>query len=71
MKDQLPSMPRFVMLFSGYKSRISKHDQYYSQKFGVPSLHVFGRQDEVISQGKVVTCETEFKAANSLSDVFI
>ena len=43
---------KFLILFSGFKSRITKHDVYYEKKIdGVRSLHVYGATDEVIDPG--------------------
>ena len=44
---------KFVVLFSGFKSRIEQHQVYYDQLIDVPSLHVFGETDEVISTGRL------------------
>ncbi|KAK3108086.1 hypothetical protein FSP39_000863 [Pinctada imbricata] len=38
----------FVILIAGFRSRQKPHDELYSQKFTVPSLHVFGDTDKVI-----------------------
>jgi len=39
----------FVMLFNGFRSRITKHDKYYTDTIDtVRSLHVYGQTDEVI-----------------------
>ena len=44
----------FVMLFNGFRSRISKHDKYYTDTIDtVRSLHVYGQSDEVIPLGKL------------------
>ena len=44
----------FVMLFNGFRSRISKHDKYYTDTIdSVRSLHVYGQSDEVIPLGKL------------------
>ena len=43
----------FVMLFNGFRSRITKHDKYYTDLIDtVRSLHVYGETDEVIPLGK-------------------
>ena len=42
----------FVMLFNGFRSRITKHDKYYTDLIDtVRSLHVYGETDEVIPLG--------------------
>lgn len=39
----------FVMLFCGFKSRITKHDKFYTEPISdVKSLHVYGEADVVI-----------------------
>ena len=43
----------FVMMFNGFRSRITKHDKYYTDVIDtVRSLHVYGQTDEVIPLGK-------------------
>lgn len=39
---------KFAVLFAGFKSRSSNHDRYYNQKTIIPSLHVFGDNDQII-----------------------
>jgi len=41
---------KFAILFSGFKSHSTKHDKYYSgAKSEIPSLHVYGEGDQVVS----------------------
>ena len=43
---------QFVVLFSGFKSRISKHEKFYTEHIDtVRSCHVYGETDEVIPLG--------------------
>ncbi|KAL5249365.1 hypothetical protein ACHWQZ_G018282 [Mnemiopsis leidyi] len=51
MKRTEPALSQlsFVMLFNGFRSRITKHDKYYTDLIDtVRSLHVYGETDEVI-----------------------
>ncbi|XP_022904992.2 esterase CG5412 [Onthophagus taurus] len=38
----------FVIFFSAFKSDCLPHKKYYSDKITIPSLHVFGENDEII-----------------------
>ena len=42
----------FVILIAGFKSRQSSHQSLYSSPITIPSLHVFGDTDKVISKGR-------------------
>ena len=42
----------FVILVAGFKSRQKPHENLYTKKFTVPSLHVFGDSDKVIPKGQ-------------------
>ena len=57
MKRTEPALSQlsFVMLFNGFRSRITKHDKYYTDLIDtVRSLHVYGETDEVIPLGMAV-----------------
>ncbi|XP_059168561.1 esterase OVCA2-like [Physella acuta] len=40
---------KFAVLVAGFKSRSSNHDVYYSTRSHIPSLHVYGETDKIIS----------------------
>jgi hypothetical protein len=44
---------KFVILVAGFKSLIPAHEKHYESSFKVkiPSLHVIGEADEIISSG--------------------
>lgn len=69
--SMLSTMPelkylKFVVLFSGFKSRIEQHQVYYDQLIDVPSLHVFGETDEVISTDRCQALADSFTNAECL-----
>ena len=41
---------KFAMLFSGFRSRSSKHDVYYTAKCEIPSFHMYGETDKIIPE---------------------
>ncbi|RZF43537.1 hypothetical protein LSTR_LSTR013061 [Laodelphax striatellus] len=41
---------KFVIIVAGFKSLYDDHAELYHQKINIPSLHVIGESDEVISQ---------------------
>lgn len=50
----LPELPyhfKFAVLFAGFKSKSLDHDDFFSLKINIPSLHVFGETDKVIPKG--------------------
>ncbi|KAI4459309.1 esterase ovca2 [Holotrichia oblita] len=42
----------FVMIISGFKSASLPHIKYYEDLISLPSLHVFGQNDDIIPTGK-------------------
>nr|XP_020499747.1 esterase OVCA2 [Labrus bergylta] len=40
---------RFAILFAGFRSACNEHQQFYNAPLQIPSLHVFGLEDRVIS----------------------
>ncbi|KAJ1558234.1 Ovarian cancer-associated protein 2, partial [Nowakowskiella sp. JEL0078] len=48
LNDETSADPRFVMMFSGFRSTDKQHDSVLSDvnKIQVPSLHVFGKADQ-------------------------
>ncbi|KAG7213521.1 hypothetical protein KM043_002787 [Ampulex compressa] len=51
----------FAIIISGFKSLCAPHAKYYSEKISIPSLHVYGQNDQVIP--------TEM--AEQVSDLFL
>lgn len=41
--------PRFIMLVAGFPSGSLVHKNFYEQKISLPSLHVYGLNDDIIS----------------------
>jgi len=41
---------KFAVLFSGFKSQASPHDAHYQGQTEMPSLHMYGETDKVISE---------------------
>lgn len=66
---------KFAILFSGFKSHSSQHDKYYSgAKSEIPSLHVYGEGDEVVSASMsldVVECYSNTKVKTHPGGHFI
>ncbi|RUS79726.1 hypothetical protein EGW08_012499 [Elysia chlorotica] len=40
---------KFAILVAGFKSRSSKHSHHYQEKTSIPSLHVYGESDQIVS----------------------
>ncbi|GFO16536.1 ovarian cancer-associated gene 2 protein homolog [Plakobranchus ocellatus] len=40
---------KFAILVAGFKSRSSKHSHHYNGQATIPSLHVFGETDQIVS----------------------
>ncbi|KAF2368472.1 Serine hydrolase FSH [Trinorchestia longiramus] len=57
---------RFVILFSGFKSRCSLHAKYYDELILTPSLHVFGSSDEIVDQSMSEELASCFSDATTL-----
>ncbi|KAL0103057.1 hypothetical protein PUN28_018393 [Cardiocondyla obscurior] len=38
----------FAIIISGFKSLCASHAQYYDDEIDVPSLHIYGENDQVI-----------------------
>lgn len=41
----------FAIMISGFKSLCAPHAKYYDEKIDVPSLHIYGENDQVIPTG--------------------
>lgn len=41
----------FAIIISGFKSLCAPHAKYYDEKIDVPSLHIYGENDQVIPTG--------------------
>ncbi|XP_005096416.1 esterase OVCA2 [Aplysia californica] len=41
---------KFAVLIAGFKSRSTAHDVHYSGRSEIPSLHVYGETDQIISE---------------------
>ncbi|KAK3077765.1 hypothetical protein LTS18_009370, partial [Coniosporium uncinatum] len=46
--------PMAGVFFSGFKARFSQYDSIYEPGIGVPTLHVMGENDQLVS--RVRTC---------------
>ena len=53
---ECPFQFRFAILVAGFKSNSSQHDDIYTKQITIPTLHVFGDTDQVISKGE---CQME------------
>lgn len=42
----------FAIMASGFKSNCLPHMKYYSEPINLPSLHIFGENDDIIPTGK-------------------
>ena len=42
----------FAIIISGFKSLCTPHAVYYNGKIIIPSLHIYGKTDQVIPTGK-------------------
>ncbi|KAK3730221.1 hypothetical protein RRG08_034966 [Elysia crispata] len=40
---------KFAILVAGFKSRSSKHSHHYQEKASIPSLHIYGESDQIVS----------------------
>ena len=40
---------KFAILVAGFKSRSSKHSHHYEEKTSIPSLHIYGETDQIVS----------------------
>lgn len=40
---------KFAILVAGFKSRSSKHSHHYEEKSVIPSLHIYGQSDQIVS----------------------
>ncbi|GFS27680.1 ovarian cancer-associated gene 2 protein homolog [Elysia marginata] len=40
---------KFAILIAGFKSRLSKHSHHYEEKATIPSLHIYGESDQIVS----------------------
>lgn len=49
-QGNLPFSFKFAIFASAFKSRSSPHQPLYSEKIALPSLHVFGEEDQVIQK---------------------
>lgn len=45
--------PQFAVVASGFRSGSLVHLNYYENKVQIPSLHIFGETDEIITKGRV------------------
>jgi hypothetical protein len=43
---------KFAILVAGFKSLCHPHLNYYFKESSLPSLHVYGENDNIISRGK-------------------
>ncbi|BFZ00635.1 hypothetical protein BsWGS_03674 [Bradybaena similaris] len=57
---------KFAVLFSGFKSRSSNHDKFYTQKTSIPSLHVYGDSDQIITADRCEELMSFFENPKSL-----
>lgn len=50
----ISSRLKFVVLVAGFKSSLDSHKQFYhaETRVNIPSMHVVGESDKVISAGK-------------------
>ena len=49
MQQNLVKYPfKFAILISAFKSLADPHQKYYAEKIAIPTLHVFGKTDQVI-----------------------
>lgn len=42
---------KFAIMISGFKSLCAPHAKYYDEKIDVPSLHIYGENDQIIPTG--------------------
>lgn len=42
----------FAIIISGFKSLCTSHAVYYNGKINIPSLHIYGKTDQIIPTGK-------------------
>lgn len=54
IKNKIPFLvtsikPKFVMIVAGFPSGSLVHKNYYENKISIPSLHVYGLTDDIIS----------------------
>jgi len=49
----IPDIPRFVMLFSGFRPDDTTYDKYFNteHKLKIKSLHVYGEEDHWLAPG--------------------
>jgi len=49
----IPPVPKFVMLFSGFRPEVDVYDKYFNteRKLIIKSLHVFGEEDTWLNPG--------------------
>jgi dihydrofolate reductase len=50
-KELLPNL-KFVIIFSGFKLKPTKFDEFYEPSLEIPSLHVIGELDTVVEEGR-------------------
>jgi hypothetical protein len=54
----------FAILVAGFKSLCHPHLNYYFKESSIPSLHVYGENDNIIRRGK---CHSNLKVHCSIS----
>ncbi|CAH1399083.1 unnamed protein product [Nezara viridula] len=57
---------KFVVLIGAFKSLCTPHLQYYSDKISLPSLHVFGEGDDIITKDRSEELMSFFEKAEIL-----
>jgi len=50
--EKFESTFKFGILVGGFKSRFDGHSEAFCRKISVPSLHIRGKQDPLVSQGR-------------------
>ncbi|XP_044728133.1 esterase GA18864 [Chrysoperla carnea] len=59
-KNLTPINFHFAILASGFKSGSIPHMKYYGQPICIPSLHIFGENDQIIPKEMSLTLKKEF-----------
>ncbi|XP_034187832.1 esterase AGAP003155 [Osmia lignaria lignaria] len=59
----------FAIIISGFKSLCTPHTMYYDEKISIPSLHIYGEADQVISAAMAEEVSEMFVNKTTLTHV--
>lgn len=45
---------KFAVMAGGFKSGSLPHAKYYSEQIHLPTMHIYGTNDQIIPKGKII-----------------